>query len=102
MATAVAGHGTLGLSTPWARAAFPNPEVRREIAAAIPAGYTIGVSGHAHGRGKVFVLWALGPGLDESGRPPELLRWPGRHDPQNAARAIARRLQDIAAQPAAS
>lgn len=97
MDAVAAEHGVLGLSSPWARAAIPSG-YRKEIEALIPAGYTIGVSGQAHGGGQVFVLWALGPGVDpETGRPPELLRWRDRHDPVNAARAIARRLQELAA-----
>lgn len=88
-------HGILGLSTPWARAGIPAEE-RPAIEATIPHGYTIGVSGHAHGRGRVFVLWALGPAIDDDGTRPEVMRWPGRHDPVNAAQKMAQRLQALA------
>lgn len=35
--------GTLGLSSPWARQAFPAQAERDAITAAIPDGYTVGV-----------------------------------------------------------
>jgi hypothetical protein len=85
------GHGFLGLSTPWARAAFPEAD-RRAVAELIPAGYTIGVSGHAHGGGRSFILWAMGPEGPVAG-----LRWEHRHDPVGAATKMAERLRELVA-----
>lgn len=49
-------HGTLGLSSPWARGAF-GPGDRIEIENQIPAGWTIGVSGHrTHA-----LVWVIDP-----------------------------------------
>ena len=83
-----AQHGTLGLATPWARAAF-SPADRIAIENLIPFGYVIGVTGDARGRGRVFTLWALDPDRRE------LMRHAGTHDPQRTARYIAQRLTEL-------
>lgn len=61
MNTVVAGHGTLGLSSPWARAKVAEP-VRSELAALIPEGWTVGVS-VAPNNGRVRVWLNHGPDI---------------------------------------
>lgn len=90
MTPAAAEHGILALSSPWARAGIPASE-REAIAAAIPAGYQVGVSGHAHGGGRSFIVWGIGPEGPIAG-----LRWEHRSDPVYAARQMAERLQALA------
>ena len=51
--------GTLGLSTPWARAAIPSIDERRAIEADIPDGYTVGVSAT---KWHVWVVWVVEQG----------------------------------------
>jgi hypothetical protein len=48
------------------------------------------VSGHAHGGGRSFIVWAMGPDGPVAG-----LRWEHRHDPVNAATAMAARLHEL-------
>jgi len=68
-------HGTLGLSSPWARGAF-GPNDRIEIENAIPVGYTVGVSGHP----RRALVWVIDP----EGR--EVARWVDQHDAVRVAR----------------
>ncbi len=84
----MAEHGTLGLSSPWCRAAFTDEE-RREISALIPAGYSIYISGDAHFGGRRFTLHG------RDGEYQSLIVLSARYDPVEAARQIARRLADF-------
>ena len=73
-----ASHGTLGLSSPWARGAFGPADVI-EIENRIPPGFTIGVSGH---RTRALV-WVIDP----EGH--EITRWVNQHDAVYAAKRAA-------------
>ncbi len=80
--------GTLGLSTPWARGAFP-PADRDAIEAALPEGTRIMVTGHAHGAGRSFRL--IGYEGDH-----EVIRLEWRRNPIESALFIAGRLTELA------
>ena len=50
-------HGTLALSSPWCRQAFPDYTERRAIAERIHPDYTVGVAAHATHRG--WYVWVV-------------------------------------------
>lgn len=83
-------HGTLGLSSPWCRAAFTD-EQRRNVSALIPEGCVVYIAGHAFGRGRSFMLI----GRDSTGR--EVIRLEHRRDVVEMAVYVAERLRELAA-----
>ena len=65
MAITAPANGTLGLSSPWARQAVPEP-LRATLAALVPPGWVIGVSVSADRAW--YRAWCIEPGVRTVGR----------------------------------
>lgn len=79
---------TLGLGSPWTRAAF-TAEQRREVESRIPRGYRVNVIAHSPTR---FQVVALVEHDDPQQHPVELFRTAVTYHPVDTARSVTDRL----------